>query len=181
MTTDLGKAVQTYAGPYFVAAWKAADRRWETAEFRLFRSAKERVCEEEKRGATMGYVKHSHTEEVVWSFSRGTFSRKDGGPRMGLRDETVKGMGLDADTVIEEFKDESNLSHDIAIHCKALIWERERLREGLKMIAQIIHGSTRVTRMLAEATLDGADLTDEDTAIEVCEGSWKPPTTTKEE
>lgn len=53
--------------------------------------------------------------------------------------------------------------------------ENARLRAGLSMIAQIIHGSTRVTRMIAEATLDGANLLDEDVAIEVCEGHWRKP------
>lgn len=52
--------------------------------------------------------------------------------------------------------------------------EIERLRAGLEMIAQIIHGSTRVTRMIAEATLGGANLLDEDVAIDVCEGNWRP-------
>lgn len=52
--------------------------------------------------------------------------------------------------------------------------EIARLRAGLAMISQIIHGSTRMTRRIAEATLAGADMQDEDTAIEVCEGTWKP-------
>lgn len=53
--------------------------------------------------------------------------------------------------------------------------EIARLRAGLSMIAQIIHGSTRVTRMIAQATLDGANLLDEDVAIDVCEGHWRKP------
>jgi hypothetical protein len=52
--------------------------------------------------------------------------------------------------------------------------ERDRFKEALKMIAQIIHGSTRVTCMIAEAALAGANMLDEDTAIDVCEGEWKP-------
>lgn len=51
----------------------------------------------------------------------------------------------------------------------------ESYKEALSMIAQIIHGSTRTTRMIAEAALAGADFTDEETAIKVAEGKWRRP------
>ena len=53
--------------------------------------------------------------------------------------------------------------------------DRDSYREALQMIAQIIHGSTRTTHMIAEAALAGADFTDPDVAMAVCEGKWRKP------
>lgn len=48
-----------------------------------------------------------------------------------------------------------------------------RLRIGLGFISQLV--SDRVPSMIAQATLDGAHLEDEDVAIDVCEGHWRKP------
>lgn len=46
---------------------------------------------------------------------------------------------------------------DILCHVKALADDVERLQAGLGAIGQIVHGSTRVTRAIAEKTLGGGD------------------------
>jgi hypothetical protein len=38
--------------------------------------------------------------------------------------------------------------------------ERDRLKAGMEMVAQIIHGSTRTTKAIADAVLGGADPND---------------------
>jgi hypothetical protein len=85
-----------------------------------------------------------------------------------------------AEEQLERLGAESGLVGDLCCHIKALAGEVERLRVGLGMIGQIIHGSTRVTRMIAEATLGGANLLDDDVAIDVCSGHWKPAPKLKE-
>jgi hypothetical protein len=41
-----------------------------------------------------------------------------------------------------------------------LVRERDRFKAGLEMVAQIIHGSTRQTKSIADAVLGGADPND---------------------
>lgn len=55
---------------------------------------------------------------------------------------------------------------------RELVDEVKRLRTGLSLIASCTraHMSARI----AEATLAGANLLDEDVAADVCEGNWKP-------
>lgn len=48
-----------------------------------------------------------------------------------------------------------------------------RLRIGLGLVSQLV--CDRVPSMIAQATLDGAHLEDEDVAIDVCEGHWRKP------
>ncbi len=57
----------------------------------------------------------------------------------------------------------------------ALLAEIERLRTGLGFVSQLLNGSGRISSIIAQATLDGANLLDEDVAIDVCEGHWRKP------
>jgi hypothetical protein len=81
-------------------------------------------------------------------------------------DGNERGRYLDANVMAEHLAMQTEYADRLAK-------EIERLRVGLGMIGQIIHGSTRVTRMIAEATLGGANLLDDDVAMSVCEGHWK--------
>lgn len=49
----------------------------------------------------------------------------------------------------------------------------ESFRIALGMISQLL--SDRVPSMIAQAALDGADFTNEETALKVCEGKWRKP------
>jgi hypothetical protein len=61
----------------------------------------------------------------------------------------------------------------LAEHAAMLMEEIDRLRTGIGFISQLL--SDRVPAMIAQATLDGADVLDDETAIEVCEGKWRKP------
>lgn len=78
------------------------------------------------------------------------------------------------DTPPHPMLDRPWFAEKVQLAIEACTTEIMRLKAGLGLISQLL--SDRVPCMIAQATLDGAELLDNETAIAVCEGKWRKPT-----